>query len=165
SAGACSWSRPESVPQGPRPATRSARSTWRKHSETAPTISSWGGRSARPRTRAPPHRRFRTRSLGVFQRLEQPPEMLVMGEEGAVEELGAVALHEEGGEVLHLPVADLGGVVLDVEPAEARAGKFLRQLEEALAVAFAAVAPQGAKAGDVQGRVHRCPILFTRSPE
>ena len=95
--------------------------------------------------------------------------MLVVGEEGTVEELGAVALDEEGGEILHLPLADLRGVVLDVEPAEARAGKFLRQLEEALAVALAAIAPQRAYTGDIHGdvlgRVHRCPILFTRSPE
>ena len=85
--------------------------------------------------------------------------MLVVGEERTVEELGAVALDQEGGEVLHLPVANLRSVVLDVEPAEARAGELLRQLEEALAVALAAVAPKGAYAGDVhgdvRGRVHR----------
>ena len=95
--------------------------------------------------------------------------MPVVGEEGAVEELGAVALDQDGGEVLHLAVADFRGVVLDVEPAEARAGKFLRQLEEALAVALAAIAPEGAYTGDIHGdvlgRVHRCPILFTPSPE
>ena len=95
--------------------------------------------------------------------------MLVVGEEGTVEELGAVALDQESGEVLHLALAHLGGVVLDVEPAEARAGKLLRQLEEPLAVAFAAIAPDRANAGDIhgelRGRIRRCPILFTRWPE
>src|ERR1044071_4097345 len=142
---------------------------WLRPLPPAPTTLSEGGRSAPRRTRAPRHRRSRTRSLGFLQRLEQAPEMLVVGQEGAVEELGAVALHQEGGEVLHLAVADLRGVVLDVEPAEARAGKFLRQLEEALAVTLAAIAPQGANTGDIHGdvrvRIHRCPILFTPLPE
>ena len=91
--------------------------------------------------------------------------MFMMRQERTVKQLGAVSLHEDGGKILHLAIAHLSGVVLDIEPAEARAWKLLRQLEEALAVAFAAIAPQRAKAGDVQGRVHRCPILFTRSPE
>src|SRR5262249_52008794 len=140
-------------------AIKSARWTWRRRSPPARTTSWWGARSARRPTRALPPPRSRQRSLGFFQRLEEPPEMLVVGEEGTVEELGAVALDEEGREVFHLPVADLRGVVLHVEPAEARAGEFLRQLEEALAVALAAVAPQGANTGDihgeVRGRVHR----------
>src|SRR3954468_4286452 len=130
-----------------------------------PTTSWSGGRSARRRTPAPPRPRSRTRSLGFFQRLDEPPEMLLVGEEGTVEDLGAVALDEDGGEVLHLPLADLRGVVLDVEPAKARAGELLCQLEEAFSVRLAAIAPQGAQAGDIQGRVHRCPILFTPSPE
>src|SRR4051812_48689568 len=141
-----------------------------------PTTSWSDGRSARRRTPAPPRPRSRTRSLGFFlplrvlhEGLDEPPEMLMVGEEGTVEDLGAVALDEDGGEVLHLPLAELRGVVLDVEPAKARAGEFLRQLEEAFAVRFAAIAPQGANTGDIhgdiQGRVHRCPILFTRSPE
>src|SRR5262245_4593971 len=124
-------------------AIRSAPSMWPRPLPRAPTTSSSGGRSARQRIRARRPRRSRTRSLGFFQRPEQPPEMLVVGEERTVEELGAVALHEDGREVLNLPLADRRGVVLDVEPAEARAGKFLRQLEEALAVALAAIAPQG----------------------
>jgi hypothetical protein len=101
----------------------------------------------------------------VFQRLEQPPEMLVMGEEGAVEELGAVALTRRVGKFsTSRSPTSAASSSMSSQRKRAR-GKFLRQLEEALAVAFAAVAPQGAKAGDVQGRVHRCPILFTRSPE
>lgn len=99
--------------------------------------------------------------------------MLVVGQERTVEELGAVSLDEEGREILHLAITHLRGVVLDVEPAKARAWKFLRQREEALAVALAAIAPQRAYTGDIHGeiqgdvlgRVHRCPILFTRSPE
>ena len=91
--------------------------------------------------------------------------MLVVGEEGPVEELVAAALDQDGGEVLHLPVAYFLGVVLDIQPAEARLRELLRQLEKPLAVALAAVAPQRAKAGDFHGRVHRCPILFTLLPE
>src|ERR1043165_3432224 len=110
------------------------------------------------RRRSPPAR-SRRRSLGFLQRLDEPPEVLEVGEEGTVEELGAAALDQDGGEVLHLPVADFRGVVLDVEPAEARAGELLRQREEALAVALAAVAPQRANTSDihrdVRGRVHR----------
>src|SRR5262245_33242321 len=136
-----------------------------RRSPRAPTTSWWGGRFARRPIRARRRPRSSRRSLRFFQRLEQPPEMIVVGEEGAVEELAAVALDEEGREVLHLPVAHFLGVVLDVEPAKARLRKLLRQLEEALAVRLAAVAPQRTKAGDIHGRVHRCPILFMPSPE
>src|SRR5688572_23941233 len=51
-------------------------------------------------------------------------------------------------EVLHLQVADLVGVVLDVEPAEFGAREALRQREEARAVLDAGVAPLGAQAGN-----------------
>ena len=91
--------------------------------------------------------------------------MIVVGEERTVEELGSVALDQEGRKILHFPLAHLLGVVFDVEPAKACARELLRQLEEPLPVRLAAVAPERAKAGDIQGRVHRCPILFTRSPE
>ena len=95
--------------------------------------------------------------------------MIVVGEEGAVEELAALALDEDGREVLHFPVADFLGVVFDVEPAKARPRKLFRQLEEAFAVGHAAVAPDCAETGDIHGdipgHVHRCPILFMPSPE
>ena len=67
--------------------------------------------------------------------------MIVVGEEGTVEELGAAALDEERRKVLHLPLPHLLGVVLDVEPAKACLRKFLRQLEEPFPVRLAAVAP------------------------
>src|ERR1043165_1163193 len=96
-------------------AIKSARWMWRRRSPPARTTLWSGGRSARRRIRARPPLRSRRRSLGFLQRLDEPPEVLEVGEEGTVEELGAVALDQDGGEVLRLPVADFRGVVLDVE--------------------------------------------------
>ena len=68
------------------------------------------------------------------------------GEERAVKEDLAVARHADGGEVLHLQVADLVRLVLDVDPAEFRLRKLLREREESRAVVGAGVAPRRAKA-------------------
>src|SRR5262245_40324818 len=103
---------------------------WRRRSPPARTTSSSVGRSARRRIHLPRRPRSSRRSLGFSQRLQQAPEVLVVGEERTVEELGSVALDQDGGEVVHLPVAHFLGVVLEVEPAEARLRKLLRQLEE-----------------------------------
>ena len=67
------------------------------------------------------------------------------GEEGAVKEHLAVARHPDGGKVLHLQVADLVGLVLDVDPAELRCREFLRQREESRPVFGAGVAPRRSK--------------------
>ena len=69
-----------------------------------------------------------------------------MGRQRAVEQDLLAARHAEGGEVLHLEVADFVGLVLDVEPAEPRAGEFLRQREEARPVFVAGIAPLRAQA-------------------
>ena len=67
------------------------------------------------------------------------------GEERAVKQHLAVPRHADGGEVLDFQVADLVGLVLDVDPAEFRRGEFLRQREEAGPVLGAGIAPCRAK--------------------
>src|SRR5687767_14952308 len=99
-----------------------------------PTTSWSAGRSTRPLTRAPRPRQSKAPWLRFFQRLDEAPEVLVLRRERAVEELGAVALDQNGGKVLHLALAHFRGVVLDVEPAKARLRELLRQREEAFAV-------------------------------
>ena len=87
--------------------------------------------------------------------------MLVLGRKRTVEELGALALDENRGEVLHLAAAHFRGVVLDVGPAKACLRKLPCEREKSLAIRHAAIAPKRAKAG----HLHRCPILFTRLPD
>src|SRR6185503_6348437 len=124
--------------------TRSAPWTWRRPSPRAPTTSWSAGRSARPPIRAPRRRPSRTRSLRSIQRLDEAPQVLVLRGEGTVEELDAVALDQDGREVLHLPLAHLVGVVLDIQPAKARPRELLGEREETLPVGLAAVAPERA---------------------
>ena len=56
------------------------------------------------------------------------------------------ARHADRREILHLEIADLVGLVLDVDPAELRPGKFFRQREKSRPVFDAGIAPLGAKA-------------------
>jgi hypothetical protein len=84
----------------------------------------------------------------------------------AVEEHAAALFHQDGGKVLHLQVADLLGVVLDVEPAELGLRELRGQREEAFLVGDAAVAPKRAKAGHAEFvhaaiRLPPCPIGST----
>ena len=72
--------------------------------------------------------------------------MGVNGEKGAVKEHVVAPRDADGGEVFHLQVADLVGLVLDVDPAELRLRKFFREGEEPRAIFGAGIAPRGAKA-------------------
>src|SRR5207253_3672522 len=121
----------------------------RRRSPTAPTTSLSAARFARPPTRAPRPRRSRRR-LPLFSRSErfaqQPLEVRVDRKLHAVKQHLVAARHSDGGEILHLELADFIGLVLDVDPAEFRAGELLAEREEAGAVFDAGVAPLGAKA-------------------
>src|SRR5688572_26519526 len=109
--------------------TRSAPSMSLRHLPPAPTTSWSAVPSGRRRTRAPRRRRSRKRSGRFFQQLlEQAPEVLVMREEDAEEQLLLPALHLDGGKVLHLGRVR---ILLDVHPAEFRLGKALGEREEA----------------------------------
>src|SRR4051812_8902309 len=135
--------------------TRNARSTWRRRSRTAPTISSSAGRSARRPSRARPPRQSRRR-LRLFLRpseqlLEQPLEMRMDRQLHAVEQHFAIARHADRREILDLEIADLVGLILDVDPAELRAGKLFRKREKARTVLPAGVAPLGAQTRDDHG--------------
>ena len=63
-----------------------------------------------------------------------------------VEQHLLAARDADGGEVLHLQVADLVGLVLDIDPAELGLREFPGEREEAGPVVDAGVAPFGAKA-------------------
>src|SRR6185503_17148762 len=99
---------------------------------TAPTTSSSAVRSARRPTRARRPKRSRRRSLLFSRReelLEQPLEMRMNRQLRAVKEHFVPARYANGGEVLDLQVADLVGLVLDVDPAEIGVGEFFREIE------------------------------------
>src|SRR5687767_730760 len=148
---------------------RSARSTSRRRSPTAPTTSWWADRSATPPTRAPPRRRCRPRSprSSSHKLLEQALEVRVVRQHHALEQGLASAAHEDGRKVLDLDVLDRLGFILDVHPAELGARKAARHLEEPRLIGLAGVAPGGAQAGDEKFaiRLHAWPILCMRSPE
>src|SRR2546425_8750818 len=122
----------------------------RRPSPTAP-ITSWSAaRSARPPIRAPRPRRSRRRLRLFFlpseELLEQPLEMRMDRQLRAVKQQFAPARHADRGEVLDLEVADLVGLVLDIDPAELRLREFLREREEPRAIVDAGIAPFRAKA-------------------
>src|SRR6185503_11601499 len=148
---------------------RSAPSTWRRPSPTAPTTSWSGGRYATRKTREPLPKRSRRPSPASSSNklLEQPLQMLVVRQHHAVEERLAAAAHEDGRKVLDVDVLDGFGVVLDVDPAEFRARETLGHRQEPGTVGDAGIAPRGAKAGDEKFaiRLHAWPILCTRWPE
>src|SRR5689334_9507210 len=102
----------------------------RRPSGPAPTTSSSAGRSARPPTRARPPRRCRARSR-LFSRpreelLQEPLEVGVEGEQGAVKNELVAARYADGGEVLDFQIAERVGLVLDVDPAELGLRELLR---------------------------------------
>src|SRR5262245_14531472 len=74
--------------------------------------------------------------------------MLMVRKQRAMEEHVLAARDADRREVLDLQVADLVGVVLDVEPAERGIWEALRERHEAPPVFDAGVAPLGAEAGD-----------------
>src|SRR5882762_902867 len=128
--------------------TRNAPSTRRRRSRTAPTTSSSGDRSARPRT---PGRRRKpssapSRLFSPEQLLQQALEELMGRRLRAEKKRLPAALDQEGREVLDLQVAHLVGIVLGLEPGEPGLRKAFRQREEARAVLGADVAPLGADA-------------------
>src|SRR6267143_2118617 len=132
--------------------TRNAPSTRRRRSRTAPTTSSSGGRSARPRT---PGRRRKpssapSRLFSPKQLLQQALEELMGRRLRAAEKGLRAALDQEGREVLDLQVAHLVGIVLGIEPGEPGLRKAFRQREEARAVLGANVAPLGTDAGHLE---------------
>src|SRR4051812_22665795 len=127
----------------------------RRRSQTAPITSWWAAPSARPpiRARPPPPSR---RRLPLFSRPseqlhEQPLEVRVNRQLHAVEQHLAIARDADRREVLHLEVADLVGLVLDVDPAEMHPRKLFAEREKARPVFHAGVAPLGAKAGNFDG--------------
>src|SRR3954463_624331 len=130
--------------------TKNVPSTSPRRLRTAPTISSSVARSARRPIRAPPPKASRRRSrpfLRPRQELRQEPlQVSVHGEEGAVKKHSVGARDADGGEILHLEVADFIRLVLDVDPAEVRVREFCREREETQPVLVAGVAPRGAKA-------------------
>src|SRR5438477_11373266 len=147
----CSWSRPGSARSTTSlSTTRSAPSMWRRPLPTAP-ITSWSaGRSARlpirARRPARSRRRLRLFSLPNEELLEQPLEMRMDRQLRAVKQQLAPARHADRGEVLHLEVAHFVGLVLDIDPAEPRLRKFLREREEAWPIVDAGVTPFRAQA-------------------
>src|SRR5438067_6489563 len=134
--------------------TRSARSTWRRRLPTAPTTSSLVGRSGRRPIRALLPRRSRPRLRLFFlpseKLLQQPLEMRMDRQLRAVKQDFVVPRDADGGEVLHFQLADLVGLVLDVDPAELGLREFPGEREEPGAVVDTGIAPLRAKAAHDQ---------------
>src|SRR4051794_17413168 len=103
---------------------RSASWTLPRLSRTAPTISSSDGRFARRPIRARQRKARRPPSRLFFrpsdELLEQPLEVRMHREQGAVKQHIAAARHANGGKVLHLELAHFVRLVLDIDPAELR---------------------------------------------
>src|SRR5712671_2015498 len=126
----------------------------RRPSPTARTTSSSGGRCTRRPRRAPRRSRSRTlsprfflsRSIFKKKLFQHPRELLWLRQHHAVEELLGAARDADGREVLDLELADLLGVVLDVEPCELHLREAPGEREKARPVFAADVAPFGAQA-------------------
>ena len=72
--------------------------------------------------------------------------MRVHREEGAVKQDFIVPGDADRGEIFDLEIADFIRLVLDIDPAKARRGKFVREGEKPGTIVVAGIAPRGAKA-------------------